>query len=91
MSAYPENGFLKISEKTGDYSFKVEDEKGRLAAAEAFGSEIMGSTPYWFGGYPGNDWSYYTAGADIDFSSGVIEDKTKQSHYGINVTGRGTA
>lgn len=85
MSAYPENGFLKISEKTGDYSFKVEDEKGRLAAAEAFGSEIMGSTPYWFGGYPGNDWSYYTAGADIDFSSGVIEDKTKQSHYGINV------
>lgn len=87
MSQYPSDGsFLTIKEKTGDYSFKVDDTEGRLSDLKKLGADIMGSTPYWIGGYPGNDWSYYTAGATIDFDNGcVIEDKTKQSHYGINV------
>ena len=87
MSQYPSDGsFLTITEKTGDYSFKVDDTEGRLSDLKHLGADIMGSTPYWIGGYPGNDWSYYTAGATIDFDNGCeIEDKTKQSHYGINV------
>lgn len=87
MSQYPSDGsFLTIKEKTGDYSFKVDDTEGRLSDLKKLGADIMGSTPYWIGGYLGNDWSYYTAGATIDFDNGCeIEDKTKQSHYGINV------
>lgn len=87
MSQYPFDGsFLTISEKTGDYTFRVDDPSGHLSDLKDFGADIMGDTPYWIGGYPGNDWSYYTAGATIDFDNGCeIEDKTKQSHYGINV------
>ena len=86
MSQYPSEGFLTVSEKTGDYSFKVNDKDGRLSSFKDLGTDIMGDTPYWIGGYPGNDWSYYTAGATINFDNGCeIEDKTKQSHYGINV------
>ena len=82
-SCYPENGFLTITETTGSYTFKVGDPQNRMASWQAL-THLMGDVPFYFGGYPGNDWSYYTAGADIDFSTGVIEDKSKQSHYGIN-------